>query len=112
MNEEAPVAIDVESFDPLSVSLADSHWEQLAQLRECPVGKTGLYGGLWLLATYDDVIKAARDWQTYSSAEGSSPVPLESKGDIKLIPISTDPPLQRDLRRLIDRHFGPKQMQE
>jgi cytochrome P450 len=106
------VAIDIARFDPLSEDLTDNHWQQLSELRDCPVGKSELYGGLWFLAKYDDVMQAARDWQTYSSAEGSSPVPLETGGSIKLMPISTDPPLQRDLRRLIDRHFGPKRMPE
>jgi cytochrome P450 len=104
------VAVDVESFDLLSDSLAERHWEQLAELRECPIGKSQLYGGVWLLSKYDDVMKAARDWETYSSADGSSPVPLDTGGAVKLMPISTDPPLQRDLRRLIDRHYGPKQV--
>jgi cytochrome P450 len=104
------VAIDIASFDPLSEDLAANHWERLAELRRCPVGKSELYGGLWFLARYDDVLDAARDWQTYSSAEGSSPVPLQADGGIKLMPISTDPPLQRELRRLIDRHFGPRKM--
>ena len=104
------MTVDVENFDMLSKSLAERHWEQLAELRECPVGKTGLYGGVWLLSKYDDVMTAARDWQTYSSANGSAPVPLDTGGDIKLMPISTDPPFQRELRRLIDRHFGPKKV--
>jgi cytochrome P450 len=104
------VTVDVENFDMLSKSLAERHWEQLAELRECPVGKTGLYGGVWLLSKYDDVMTAARDWQTYSSANGSAPVPLDTGGDIKLMPISTDPPLQREIRRLIDKHFGPKKV--
>jgi cytochrome P450 len=110
-SEEAPsVTIDVENFDMLSKSLAERHWEQLAELRKCPVGKSNLYGGVWLLSTYDDVMTAARDWQTYSSASGSAPVPLNTGGDIKLMPIATDPPLQRELRRLIDKHFGPKKV--
>jgi cytochrome P450 len=100
----------VENFDMLSKSLAERHWEQLAELRECPVGKSMLYGGVWLLSKYDDVMTAARDWQTYSSASGSAPVPLNTGGEIKLMPISTDPPLQRELRRLIDKHFGPKKV--
>jgi cytochrome P450 len=104
------VTIDVENFDMLSRSLAERHWEQLAELRECPVGKSNLYGGVWLLSKYDDVMTAARDWQTYSSASGSAPVPLNTGGDIKLMPIATDPPLQRELRRLIDKHFGPKKV--
>ena len=104
------MAVDVAGFDPLSESLAENHWEQLSELRECPVGKTNLYGGLWFIAKYDEVMNAARDWQTYSSAEGSAPVPLETGGNVKLMPISTDPPFQRELRRLIDRHFGPKRV--
>lgn len=102
--------VDVENFDMLSKSLAERHWEQLAELQGCPVGKSSLYGGVWLLTKYDDVLTAARDWQTYSSANGSAPVPLNTGGDIKLMPISTDPPFQRELRRLIDSHFGPKKV--
>jgi cytochrome P450 len=104
------VTVDVTHFDPLSESFAEQHWEQLADLRACPIGRSELYGGLWILARYDDVLHAARDWQTYSSAEGSSPVPLETGGSVKLMPISTDPPIQRDLRKLIDRHFGVRLM--
>jgi cytochrome P450 len=102
------VVVDIANFDPLSEAHAQRHWEELAEIRECPVGKSDLYGGLWFISKYDDVARAARDWQTYSSAQGSSPVPLDTGGDVKLMPIHTDPPLQRDLRRLIDRHFGPK----
>jgi cytochrome P450 len=104
------MAVSVESFDLLSESLAERHWEQLAELRECPVGKSKLYGGVWLFAKYDDVVSAARNWQTFSSAEGSSPVPLDTGDDIKLMPISTDPPFQSGLRRLIDPHLGPRKV--
>lgn len=104
------MAVQIETFDPLSESLAERHWEQLAELRECPVGKTDLYGGIWLISKYDEVMKAARDWETFSSANGSAAVPLQTGGAVKLMPISTDPPFQRDLRRLIDRHFGPKKV--
>jgi cytochrome P450 len=103
------MTVDVENFDMLSESLAERHWEQLAELRECPVGKSELYGGV-RLSRYDDVMAAARDWETYSSAGGSAPVLLDTGGDIKLMQISTDPPPQRELRRLIDRHFGPKKV--
>lgn len=104
------MAFDVHNFDLLSPSLAERHWEQLAELRQCPVGKSDLYGGVWLVAKYDQVMAAARDWETFSSADGSAPVPLDTGGDIKLMPISTDPPVQRTLRRLIDKHFGPKKV--
>jgi cytochrome P450 len=108
--EARRVAVDVENFDLLSPDLAKRHWEQLAELRECPVGRSRLYGGVWLLSKYDHVMAAARDWETFSSAEGSAPVPLETGGEIKLMPISTDPPLQRELRRLIDKHFSPRRV--
>jgi cytochrome P450 len=55
-------------------------------------------------------VAAARNWETFSSAEGSSPVPLETGGDFKLMPISTDPPFQRELRHLIDPHFNPRKV--
>ena len=106
------MAMDVTSFDLLSESLAERHWEQLAELRECPVGKSQLYGGVWLLAKYDDVISAARNWEAFSSAEGSAPVPLSTHDKIKLMPISTDPPFQSALRRLIDPYYSARRVTE
>jgi len=104
------MAVDIASFDLLSEALAERHWEQLAELRECPVGKSALYGGVWLLSRYDDVVAAARNWQAFSSAEGSAPVPLSTDGKIKLMPISTDPPFQSGLRRLIDPHYSARRV--
>jgi cytochrome P450 len=106
------MAVSVENFDLLSESLVERHWEQLAELRECPVGRSNRYGGVWLLAKYDDVMAAARDWETFSSADGSAPVPLDTGGNVKLMPISTDPPFQREVRRLIDLHFSPRKVAE
>jgi hypothetical protein len=34
-------------------------------------------------------------------------VPLEGS-DMNMAPIGVDPPIQKDYRRLIDRHFAPK----
>jgi cytochrome P450 len=104
------MTIDIAQFDPLGRSGTEDLWNQLAQLRQCPVSKTELYGGIWLLTRYRDVVDAARDWETFSSAQGAGEVPLAKVDDIKLMPIETDPPFQRDLRRVIDRHFGPKSM--
>jgi cytochrome P450 len=104
------MTIDIARFDPLGRSGTGDLWDQLAQLRECPVGKTELYGGIWLLTRYRDVVEAARDWKRFSSAQGAGEVPLAKVDDIRLMPIETDPPLQRDLRRIIDRHFGPRSM--
>ena len=62
------MTVDVENFDMLSKSLAERHWEQLAELRECPVGKSNLYGGVWLLSKYDDVMSLMM-----SRARGGAP---------------------------------------
>ena len=37
-------------------------------------------------------------------------MPLETGGAVKLMPISTDPPYQRELRRLIDKHYEPRKV--
>jgi cytochrome P450 len=100
--------VHMAKFDPLGEELAENFWEQMSELRECPVDRTELYGGIWILSKYADVLTAARDWESFSSAKGSGVVPRQATGDVRPIPIDLDPPLHRDFRRLIDRHFGPK----
>ena len=101
------MAIDVGSYDPLGESTSEHLWSELAELRGLPVSRTELYGGLWMLTRYEDVRDAFRDWQTFCSSRGASPVP-NAASEVRMLPIETDPPVQREFRRLIDRHFAPK----
>jgi cytochrome P450 len=58
--------------------------------------------GYWALSRHADVVAAARDYQTFSSAEGIGLTP--SKGRTIM---STDPPDHTRLRKLMTRAFQP-----
>jgi cytochrome P450 len=79
-------------------------WKQYAQWRqECPVTRTDAAGGYWLLTRFDDIVAAACDTATFSSAGGVQ-VPRKLT-PAPLIPFETDPPRHVKLRAILMRHF-------
>jgi cytochrome P450 len=95
------------SFDHLSPALAASLHETLAELRERePVAWSDEHGGFWVVTRYEDVLRVAQDWRTFSSAEGVNvPAPTVL---VNAIPEVMDPPLHREFKRLISAWFTPK----
>ena len=60
-----------------------------------------------MLLRYEDVRRAARDWQTYSS-DAPFRVPIPSEEDVRRmrqLPIETDPPEHTGYRKIIDPIF-------
>ncbi|MBA2559103.1 MAG: hypothetical protein H0V07_04315, partial [Propionibacteriales bacterium] len=102
----------VVDFAPLDPRVHDDYWNALTDVREkCPVGWTTSQwsmteSGQWLVNTHRDVMTAATDWQTYSSADGVSSVqlPLDI---LRLIPVETDPPIHREVRKALNPFFTP-----
>ncbi len=82
------------------------------QLREkCPVMHSHHYGGLWLLTRYEDVRKAALDWQTYtSSVPGVTAIPIITRRTKPMLPIELDPPLHSRYRALLSPVFSKKRI--
>ena len=94
-------------FDHLSPVLAHEFHPTLARARSlCPVARSDAYeGGFWVLTRYEDVLRVAQDWQTFSSELGITvPVPATS---MKILPVTVDPPLQRAFKRLVNVYFTP-----
>jgi cytochrome P450 len=100
-------------FFPLDPRIHDDFWNENTAVREkCPVGWATSYWsmteppGQWIINTYADAMNAASDWETYSSAGGVSSVqfPLES---LRLIPVETDPPMHREIRKALNPYFTP-----
>lgn len=60
---------------------------------------------IWLLSRYDDVLAAARDWNTFSQRES---VGYSRVRDPRPALTATDPPLHTELRRLTAPLFTPK----
>ena len=94
------------SFDHISPELAQNLHETLATMRaDHPVAYSEEHGGFWVVTRYEDVLRVAQDWRTFSSARGVS-VP-ETKMVVKAIPEHLDPPLHREYKRLINAWFTP-----
>jgi cytochrome P450 len=110
---------DCSGFDPLDPSLAEPDertgglterfWTILGQVQaRCPVAHSDAHGGLWILTRHDDVVRAGQDWETFSSAGGAAPVPFDDGGlGFRLVPLETDPPLHRGIRKLLNPFFLP-----
>ena len=116
------MAVDVEYFESHYQSrhpdLTDNMWEVVEHLRErCPVAHSDAKletrspeAGFWVLTRYEEVFKVLQDWKTFSSdadvraSFGKLP---EMPGDHKP-PITNDPPIQRDFRRLLNPFLSPQ----
>ena len=95
-------------FDVLSPDLADGLWDRIAELHEsCPVGWSEQHGGFWLVSPHEDVWAAANNWRLFSSADGAAPVQFDL--DVfRMVPLETDPPLHREVRRILNPFFTPE----
>ena len=96
-------------FDHLSPVFARDFHPTLARARSlCPVARSDAYeGGFWVLTRYEDVLRVAQDWETFSSELGIT-VPYQPPATpMKILPVAVDPPLQRTFKRLVNAHFTP-----
>jgi len=75
---------------------ADSYAKYAEWRQKCPVAHSDAFGGFYLFNRYADVRAAAKDWQTYSSAEGFTLPPLP----VPAWAIGADPPQQTRERAL------------
>jgi cytochrome P450 len=65
--------------------------------------------GFWALSRFDDVVRAHRDWHTFSSTHGVSLDDLVTPGESLAGSIITmDPPQHDRLRLLVSRAFTPR----
>lgn len=101
-------------FTPRSGESWRNPWPMYAALREhdpvhhvVPEGRPD--HDYWVLSRYDDVLAAARDWETFSSAQGLTIRYDEMVifGDSRPI-VMMDPPQHSALRRMLHKAFTPK----
>lgn len=67
----------------------------------------------WALSRFRDVLDASHDWETYSSAEGTTVERIDGAlfGERPMM-IFTDPPRHDRLRKLVNRVFTPRRIAE
>jgi cytochrome P450 len=83
----------------------------MAQMRSrCPVAHSDQYQGHWVITRYEDVLRVAQDWKTFSSARGVGVT--EEPMIVPPLPLVVDPPIQRTYRRLINTFFTPAVVSE
>ena len=104
-------AVAAVEFDHLSPEVARYLHETLARMRaECPVARVEKHGGYWFVSTYEDVLRVAQDWETFSNEHGVT-IP-GGPSSMPAIPENIDPPLHREYKRLINAHFTPAKVLE
>jgi cytochrome P450 len=95
-----------QNFDHLAPEVAVDLPGVLARMRSlCPVAHSGQYGGFWVVTKYEDVLRVAQDWETFSSASGLT-VPV-APIVVRNLPVEVDPPVHRVYKRLINAYFTP-----
>src|SRR5579859_6140717 len=84
--------------------------EFAAHAREhCPVVHSSVRGGQHIVTRYEDVRRVLEDSATFSSLPAASIVGTQG---ITMPPIDTDPPLQREYRKLLNPYFHPRRIAE
>lgn len=93
-------------FDHLSDELAQAMPATMARMRSlCPVARSDAHDGFWVVSGYEEALRVAQDWQTYSSAHGLSIT--KSPMVVRNLPVEADPPEQRVFKRLVSPYFTP-----
>jgi cytochrome P450 len=96
-------------FNPFSDDFFDDPYDTYAWLRdERPVYFNEEFG-FYALSRFDDVVRAHRDWQTFSSNYGVTLEQLRlGKPDVTGSIITIDPPEHERMRKLVSRAFTPR----
>ena len=94
-------------YNPFSYELQDDPWPVYTWLREAAPVYRNASLDLWALSRFEDVWSGLADWQTFSSAHGSTTPGLEP-----LYPwiLHMDPPEATRLRSLVSRAFTPQRV--
>lgn len=94
----------VVEYDFAEPSLRNSLHDTLTGIRSgTPVAWNDIYGGFWLLSTYDDVQDVARDHERFTTREGIMIPPTGAS--MKVIPAELDPPEHTPYRKLTMPYF-------
>ncbi len=94
-------------YDQYSYEIDDNPYEIWKRLRdEAPVWRNEKYH-YWVLSRYDDVMRASRDWETYSSAWGTVLEIMSAEPAQSTLMINNDPPYHQQLRQVVARQFLP-----
>jgi cytochrome P450 len=95
-------------FNPYAYEFHDDPFPVYKQLRDDAPCYHDEELGFWALSRYADVVAALHDPETYCSRYG---ITLEDGNPLPML-LTTDPPEQTRLRRLVSRAFTPRRVAE
>ena len=95
-------------WDPLDPAHHGDPTEIHAHLREkCPVAWSDRFGGFYALTRYEDVTRAALNYETFTSAQKTTIPDTTGPDRPPRAPVEVDPPLHGQFRDLLNRFFTP-----
>ena len=102
-------------FDHHTVEFQEHARETFQELREtCPVARTDQWGGYWVLSRYEDIWRALRDHETFSSAKAQDENGQWRGGDVipgspmpPFYPLDLDPPDHGEFRQILNPFLSP-----
>ena len=100
----------MEAFDLYSPAIDANPFPYYEVLREQYPCFWSESGKLWILSRYDDIVQAARDWETFSSSQGNMIDELPGRAGATLG--TTDPPRHDRLRTLSQAAFARKNIEQ
>jgi cytochrome P450 len=77
-----------------------------AMLDKCPVVRSKVGTGYWMVSRNADIRRIGQDWRTFSSAKGYQP--NRPAGLPYLLPEESDPPKHTAWRDVLNPHLSPK----
>jgi cytochrome P450 len=102
---------DFDLQDPGFLADPATVWQGMRQ--ECPVAHSDRDGGGWMLSRRQDITAVALDPSTYSSRAGEVTGPVPQPGrELKLPPVTSDPPEHAGDRKLLMPFFNKMAVDE
>ncbi|QEW04567.1 cytochrome P450 [Microbacterium lushaniae] len=100
-----------EDWDPLTPGSETEPTGAHRRLREeHPVAFTRRWGGFYTLSRYSDILAAAADPVTYSSAQKTTIPDTTGPSRPPRPPLETDPPRHGQFRTLLNKYFAPRRI--
>jgi cytochrome P450 len=94
-------------FDIDDPAFNDHFFEILDEMvTHCPVVRSNVGNGYWMITRQADVRKVGQDWHSFSSAQGY--MPNRPEGLPYLMPEESDPPKHTAWRQVLNPYLSPK----
>lgn len=110
MSSNLPFSRDFRADFDLNDPELNERWDELVASMHagCPVARSEVGEGYWVVNRYADVTRCAREWATFSASDGF--MVNRPEGLPYFAPGECDPPLHDKLRAVLGPFFRPKEV--